>query len=442
MGNVLFNLVLAAGIMLLIVFPGLSVADEASGADETAAAKLAERIEKGTAPSRLEAISEAAEIASRQEKPTDGIVASLIVALSDENSDIQSAAARTLAAFGPAAEKAVPALIAQMKGFSGSSDGVLLWLDCSQALTAIGPEVVPFLLEAIGEGDDNTFKGICASLHDLGPSVAPMVADAIVDAMIKLIESETGNRRRLATYTLVPLGSKAKAAVPALVEELDDSDFHSQLIACQALTAIGPDAKPAVKKLLVMIEKGNVSVRGHAALCLGAIGPVEGHEIVPAIVKRLDDQNQVVRERAMIGLGMMGRNAATALSQVEQALDGKTFHAKPEAALAYWRISGDSRKAVDHLVKLLNEPTHELLSMQKLGEMGPAAKESVPALLSKLGSDDISVQLEACDALGRIGSDTAEVRKGLDELVAHEDVELAAMARSAIQRLNQQPNRK
>lgn len=411
-------------------------------ADEATAITIAEKIEKGDSSARLAAIDDARIYATLQKKPTDKIVAALIVALNDKNGDVQAKAARALADFGPAAEQAIPALIAHMKGFSGSSDEVFLWDDCSKALAAIGPEAVPFLLEAIEKGDDNTFRGVCGSLHGIGPGVAPMVAESIVEAMTKLIETESGLRRRLATYALINLGSKAKTAVPALVEELDDEEFQSQLVAMQALTTIGADAKPAVEKLLTMIEIGNVSVRGHAAVCLGAIGPVEDHDVLKAIVQCLDDPNQVVRERAMIGLGMMGKNAATALPQVEKAMSDNSFHAKPEAALTYWRITGKSDNAVQQLGKLLNDPTHELLSMQKLGEMGPAAKESVPALLTKLKSDDVSVQIEACEALGKIGLDTSDVRTALEELTAQDDAELAGMARTAIKRLDEQADRK
>jgi HEAT repeats/PBS lyase HEAT-like repeat len=124
---------------------------------------------------------------------------------------------------------------------------------------------------------------------------------------------------------------------------------------------------------LVELESGNPTDRLRAVEALGQIGPSVS-QVVPALVKRLDDADGRVRGAAVDQLGRFGP------------------------------ASGD---AVGALIVTLSDGEIEVRwkSAEALGAIGPAAKAAVPALVGALQDEVPNVRNRAGEALLKINPD-------------------------------------
>ena len=164
--------------------------------------------------------------------------------LKDSFPVVRVAGLKALAAQGPAAHIAVPAI---KTGMEKSTGELKVW--SAAALVALGTE--PDANSAI----------VLAALRDKSPA---------------------GKTARAAAMDAVPvLGAKAKSAVPDLMEALKDktpAGARADAIplrerAAQTIGILGADAKEAVPALIDMLRDGERNARRGAAEALGRIGP-------------------------------------------------------------------------------------------------------------------------------------------------------------------------
>jgi HEAT repeat protein len=358
----------------------------------------------------------------------------LISLLSGENRDVANQAALCIGAMGPVALKAAPALVANMDDFADTTaEKEQLWLSFSRALFGIGPTVVPTLVAGIDDANLPQFVGICAALHDLGPAAEPALPKLIAKAK----ENKYGYRWS-AVYVMEAIGKPAVEAMPVLIDCLKDEDFQFQVVACRVLAAIGPEAKEAKPYLFDIIEKGTPSAKGRAAIALGSIGFSDGDDdkVLKTLLAALNEFNQVVRERAVIGIGRLGPKAMPIVEEVRKAANSQDFASRSEACLALWRITGDAREATDILISLFEYLEHDLLAITALGEMGPAAAPAIPELLKRMENEDLSYALEGAVALGKMGPAAASAIPKLTELSKSVDPELRIVAKKALKAID------
>lgn len=386
-------------------------------------AELAEMLRSEDAMKQLEAIERIGKYRSQGSPMLD----ELIRLLSSENHEVAGRSAMVIGAMGPIAIKAAPVLIANMKNEQAVADAEYLWMGFSRALFGLGPKVIPTLVESIPDANRSQFAGICGALYDFGTAAKPAL-DAVA------IKAQQDNAFRWpAIYVLEAIGKPSVQAMPLLLESLDAADFQVQVITCRALAAIGPEAKAAQPKLLGLAKKGNPSVRGRAAIALGAlgIGEKDSSSVLQTLTELLDDPSQVVRERAMIGIGYLKQEGAPLLDRVRKAMTDPKFAARSQACVAYWRISGDSQLAIEQLVLLMDQIDHDLTAISALGELGEAGVDAIPALLKKMESEDLSYALEGCRSLGRMGPAAKSALASIEKLCDSDDAELRIVARAA-----------
>ncbi|PYJ55030.1 MAG: hypothetical protein DME24_25485 [Verrucomicrobia bacterium] len=200
---------------------------------------------------------------------------------------------------------------------------------------------------------ENTYDyRVANTLQLLGPPAVPQLIDAM------------GNRHskvRLAAVRVTRLiGPEANAAVPALAKLVNDSDGEVRVEAVLALRFMGPNKKLATQALIGALgdsDRGpkpgsTVYVKGNAARVLGEIGP-QAQVAVPALTKLLSDTDPYARE---------------------------------EAAVALWRINHDTNVIPVLLAELeaANEAPRYGIILTAFGEMGPAAKPAVPAIMKTI----------------------------------------------------------
>jgi Leucine-rich repeat (LRR) protein len=172
-------------------------------------------------------------------------------------------AAQALALLGPAAERAVPALIETLqKGAPGSgwNWNSSLRSQCAAALGAIGPgakDAVPALIVALQDQDPSLRRQSSTALGDIGPGAGEAMP-ALVEAALK---DDDPDVQQYAAVALGKLGPGARRAIPAVVGTLQAEPEHPA--AGLALLMIGPMASEAalvqtlgLRKLHVKFPRG------------------------------------------------------------------------------------------------------------------------------------------------------------------------------------------
>ena len=425
-----FTIFVMVWIINLLVSLGLGQNEESN------LKKLAE----GTKTQKIRVIKKLA-----KSEPSDAIIDALIKSLSESDKDVRFESARALGKFGSKASKAVPHLIAGMKDYEVNINGEKLWVEFSKALRAIGKPSVAPMIKALDSDDIQTFWGSCQALADIG---WPDNKEALPD-ILERVQTEKGDRLYGVIVILESFGANAKDATGDVIRILkeggdtpkDSKQLQNQMVACRTLRAIGKDAREAKPLLIRLTKEGVVSTRGLSALALGAMAKEGDDDILEALMSSMSDFNQTVRERSVLALTEMGPLAKKALPKIESAFSKEdSFASKPVAALAYYKISGESEKPIERLIELMEKPQHELGAIEALGDIGEAAASAIPDLEKKfVSSRDISIHETIVRAFGKIGPKAASTRKLFEKQAKHADKQYANVVAETLKKFEEKP---
>lgn len=237
----------------------------------------------------------------------------------------------------------------------------------ARALAALppAPEItLPILEKALRDADATTVHHALDALASLGAPAVPR----LVDILEKYKEL-----RVHVVYTLGQMGPAAAPAADALAKLAGDEDVHLATEAALALAKIGPGAKCAVPALSAALQKEGTNA--HAiVLALGDIGP-DAAATEPLLLKGMASKNSSL---AVI--------AAWAFTQTQP------------------RSAKTAAKAIPVLVAGLTDPLRETrkVAAEALGDLGPLAREAVPALQKATIDDAKAVREAAAKALKAI----------------------------------------
>jgi HEAT repeat protein/lysophospholipase L1-like esterase len=206
--------------------------------------------------------------------------------------------------------------------------------------------------------------------------------------------------RASAAWALGRAGGRAARHAPALLPALGDTDAHTRAGAAWALGRMGPAARPAGPYLLASLRDQDPEARRRAADALSAVGL--GAALVPALVAIVEDERAPGRAEAARVVGALGTGARHAGPALARALDAAEPEVRREA-LAALRTLGPAAESVPALLRALHDPALRWRVPDVLGELGPAAREAVPALTEALADANAAVRWRAAKALGRIG---------------------------------------
>jgi HEAT repeat protein len=152
------------------------------------------------------------------------------------------------------------------------------------------------LLNAVKNDPEPQVRG--ASLVALS-HVAP--ADKVVAAASEALADKDAGVRLVAAARLRQLGKEAAPAAGALAETLADDDQRVREGAADALIRIGSPAVAAVGK---MLDSPQVHARQLALACAVRLAPASA-ELLPAIKKRLKDEDETVRKLAELAVAKL-----------------------------------------------------------------------------------------------------------------------------------------
>jgi HEAT repeat protein len=279
----------------------------------------------------------------------------------------------------------------------------------NEAIRAIGSVAVPFLLRRLQAQD----PGFWTKLRDLSehysvPGIRLTSSDVLneqaanglfalgdraKDAMPQLIEMWDRPAPVWAQYAAntIPVAI-GPAAVPYLLPKLRDPNVHLRLQAAAVLAKIDTDPRLAVATLQDCLNSPMWSIRESAAFILGQFG-YSARSAVPALVRELSEPIHGLLATTVAALyqidpGTAIRDGVPILINVLRT--NASWMDREHAAKVLGTMGTNAYPAVPALVKSLREPElcgrPVLEALQKI-EPTAVAKEGVPALIGALSSD-------------------------------------------------------
>ncbi len=232
-------------------------------------------------------------------------------------------------------------------------------------------------------------------------AAAANIDQATIGQLVAALGGADAQARLDAADRLTALGPAAKPAVPALAQALADSSAELRWRAARTLAAIGPGASDAVPALIVALNDSETLVRAQVAHALRKIG-VSTPEVATALATHIIDPSEQVRREVLKALLSLPPNPEITRPALIKALQS----ADPTMAAAAVQTFAEAGAAVvPRLIEGLKHNESQYWACLALGEIGPPAKDAVPALTDLLAGDRPDVVLQALVALGQIGPD-------------------------------------
>jgi|GEM_PF-1847447 len=278
-------------------------------------------------------------------------------------------------------------------------------LDGNQQLAALAiiafkndaAPAVPQLLVLLEDYSPEYRELIAEILCRLGPAAK----DAVPVLAKRLKEKKTRDPKQVIRI-LGEIGPDAKETVPAIATMLDDPECRGDAVA--VLCSMGPAAKealPGIRKAVLEIvaaEEPNHNIQNVPGLrardpispapcsCLGELHRL-GADAVPILLAMIDMPGNCGKEYAVVQLGALGPAGEKGVPALKKFLKHENPEMRYLACVALWQVS-KSPDVVPVLVDLLKvKPSSPddsfnlpLKAIKALGEMGPAAKDALPAL--------------------------------------------------------------
>jgi HEAT repeat protein len=173
---------------------------------------------------------------------------------------------------------------------------------------------------------------------------------------------------------------------------LKDPDRDVRVRVLTALGTLGGQAHRALPVLRAALKEAALgdddeSVRTQAAHALLQVGPEPDSEVA-GLIDSLRNELEVLRFHAAVALGNFGRDARPAVpALIHTALWDKDPAVRVEAAAALWKIDRKGPLVIPALVEALADDNELVcwMAADYLGQIGPEARDAVPALRRALG---------------------------------------------------------
>jgi HEAT repeats len=190
------------------------------------------------------------------------------------------------------------------------------------------------------------------------------------------------------------IDSFGQTPFPLLLSELGSRSSTARQVAITRLhpARLTPDQIDQVDPVMIArLSDTNAATRLYAAGFLGERGP-KASKAVPALVLalRLSDTGPAPFEKwparvwVATALGKMGPTASSALPALTGLITDPDSYVRWKAAAAIWQISSNVETSLPILVQELPASLETWTLVEVLGEMGPRARDAIPALEKEL----------------------------------------------------------
>jgi HEAT repeat protein len=326
---------------------------------------------------------------------------------------------RTLAAMGPAAKSAVPALelprrcepesVQIQRAYAliriigdhppsfvvlhnaiknGDQATKLQALACLRASGIKAKELVPTLVSLMVADDAAYHTDASQTLINIGPDAVPALIESITTDgcrrfnrnLFTRIGKEQPKHTERVVQTLHRMGPGAAAAIEVFMQ-LVEGHGPLAVYAADALPDFGPQAKRAVPSLLDALRADSVNLRLSSANALARIDRQQVGHTIPVLVVVMHGKNANEKERAMWLLASLGADGKAAVPALLAMLNDGSLQARLRIAEALSRIDPSAMgPAMPTLLDALHNNRDAATAVRLLGQIGPQAKSAVPAL--------------------------------------------------------------
>jgi len=280
------------------------------------------------------------------------------------------------------------------------------------------PLVIPTLLRALRDPDLSYRAAIALASH-------PSTFDTVIPALAKLLNDDDRQVRLAAADVLCRIGPPAQAVIPQLRGMLDDPDRLVRLAASEALWDIKKDAASATAIVIEVLKNvevnqeppesdslpqaANTPIPDHyrsrliqrCAWQIARIGD-RGMAAEPYLLNALRNSDSDICDAVFEALGALGPEARKSIPVLVAAVEKQQ---NMQAALALWRVSGDSRRALPYLVHTLERAiaTHQDASRPPRQDefTGPERRDRIDARLDAQRQQQAALRCLA--EMGRAG---------------------------------------
>ncbi len=299
--------------------------------------------------------------------------------------ELRREAVKSIAALGPGAVSAVPALIRATRDENAE---VRYW--AVEGLRKIGPpakEASAALTVVLADDIRPNQEAARRAIETIGPSGLPVV--------LPLLKSPDPWVRGNAAEVVGAIGAGKKESVKGLIDLLDDDSLWVRASAAWAIGRIGPSAQSAAKPMMralseelrrdpTLTDHGQRLRVENLVYGLGRL-KTGSNDAVPLVVSVFYDGNDSLRGVAAEALAGIGAKAAPAMASAVR--NSKVLPIRMEAARSLRLMGSEGKKAVSDLVKVL-ESNDELeggrdlviATADALGAMGKSAKGALKVL--------------------------------------------------------------
>jgi HEAT repeat protein len=277
-----------------------------------------------------------------------------------------------------------------------------------------------YLLGGLGEGAEKGVPHLIQELRDgdaWGQTLALQSlryqrekSKEAVPALMELMNQQVPGSRGYLSFvmTLGSIGNSATGAVP-LLEPIfrSTTNWDAKCVLAQAMCKIDPERTNELNLLLNAINGGSDRKhRSDAVQALVEIG-TNSPAVLPALAQLVSDPQTDVSTRATYGLKTLGAAKELYMPQFEKGLRSTNDNTVANAASQVLWADPNNRAGLQAMMELIKKRSmFEGFAIQRLGEIGPAAKEAEPLLREVIATHDEHLREPARKALKRITAPT------------------------------------
>jgi HEAT repeat protein len=341
------------------------------------------------------------------------VVPPLLASLSDTDRDVRESAAYGIWFTRPPAALCVAQLTAALQRERDDLVRVTL-IGALERQEEDAATALPALLPFCTAGDARTRAAAVGAAARIGADT-----DAAWTVLSRAFEDPEARVRRAAASGVSGWkGEHAKDAADLLVKLLADKDRDVKWNGVVALGEIGANSASAAGALEDFDSGQDDRLRLVAAVALARVR-ADGKSGVETLTRELSQAGCQFYNAGRFGrvcdhLGSLGPIAESAEPSLKRFL-GSRWTTRVPAALALFRINRDPRYVRD-LTEGIPVSDVSFTAIQAVTELGPIAREAIPALLVETRSADAGIRESATHALGIVGRDREEVKQRLREL--------------------------
>ncbi len=394
------------------------------------------------------------------------IVEPMIVALGDKKTAYW--ATLVLHELGPDAKPAVPALLKVLDDGDPETQ-----LRVVETLGLIGDEAaVPKLIEVL---KDHPFDIEVVAAHALG-NIGPGAKDA-TEALEAGLTSEDKILQTVCAHSLAMIypddAARKQKAIDLLVAALKHEEQHVRVIAARELIKLKPDPEMIREPFLAAFETASdetrramfaavatlgeeviprfqralkePAVRPYAAEALGEMGAAAA-VAVPDLIAALEGESAIVREAILRAIASIGKGVGAAVPAAKAALADEDEDVRRAAIFVLGRAGAEAKDAAADLFALLSaeeklaeDEELALYISWALAQIDPAnaeyAKSAVAHLITGLASERVAIQVEAAEALGKLGAAAKDAVAALEAAAADASPDVKAALADAVKQI-------